>query len=81
MLFWNVVLDGNNYNSRGLTSFWKRLSVFEHIKNNNIEVALIQESHSSLNIDKLWIDNFNYRGTIIYNNSQDRGGGQIIVLK
>ena len=42
---------------------------------------MIQEAHSNNNIEIQWKSNWIGEGNILFNHSQSRGAGQIILLK
>ena len=68
-----------SYNVRGLRDLNKRVCIFKHIRNKNLDVVGIQESHSTKNVEKLWKSQFG--GQIVYAHGESNARGCMLLIR
>ena len=58
---------------RGINDKTKRLSIFQWLKQKNVDICFIQESYSSPEIEQLWIREWGGSIEFNYGNTHSRG--------
>ena len=69
-----------SYNVKGIQQSSKRIKVFEYLKNNSLpnDFVFLQETHSSIEDEKQWSDNF--KGNIFYSHGTTNSCGVAIAF-
>ena len=67
------------YNVRGLAGIQKRRNVFKFLQNKFYDIILLQETHSTKNIEKVWKGQFG--GQIVYSHGDSNAKGCAILIK
>ena len=69
-----------SFNARGLNEMVKRREVFQFIRDKNVDIALIQESHSSPKKENIWRNEWG-GGSIFFLHSDTNVRGVCILCK
>ena len=68
-----MTLNIQSCNVRGLNAKQKRIALFEHMRKQNADVFLIQETHSTANTERAWERNWGGRTLFSHNTSRSAG--------
>jgi exonuclease III len=62
-----------SYNVRGLNNARKRTAIFEHLRNQMCDIALLQETYSSDEIEKQWTQEWGGEGYFLHGSKHSKG--------
>ena len=66
-----------SFNVRGLLNPEKRRTIFQYFKENKLDLVLLQETHSKVELEKSWRDQWTKDGNIEFSHSNTQGGGTL----